>query len=238
MSQNIYRIRRSFFVLCIVITIAGFSLASDFQHSQEIERHNEKISEKIASSHQAASQALEVLPVKGRAPKTGYKRSEFGNGWQKSGSCTTRELILARDLEQTEIRDCKVYSGTLNDPYTGKRIAFIRGPESSDDIQIDHVVALSDAWQKGAQNLSASARESLANDPLELIAVDGEANQKKGDGDAATWLPSNKDFRCRYVARQIAVKQKYQLWITSAEKEAMKNILTTCPTQPLPVQKN
>ena len=225
-------------MLCIAFIIAGFGLISDFRQSQEITEHNKNITEKIGVSDQLALHALESLAVKGRAPKTGYKRTEFGNGWQKSGSCTTRELILARDLEHTQIRDCKVYSGTLNDPYTGKRITFLRGPESSDDIQIDHVVALSDAWQKGAQNLDTNLRETLANDPLELIAVDGGANQQKSDGDAASWVPPNKAFRCRYVARQIAVKQKYQLWVTSSEKETIKSILTVCPNQQLPMQKD
>jgi hypothetical protein len=102
-------------------------------------------------------------------------------------------------------------------------------------VQIDHVVAVSDAWQKGAQNLDVSKRAEFYNDPLNLLAVDGPTNDKKGDGDAATWLPSNKDYRCRYVARQIAVKAKYTLWVTQAEHDAMKNVLSACPGQALPV---
>jgi hypothetical protein len=131
--------------------------------------------------------------------------------------------------------DCKVMNGTLNDPYTGKTIQFTRGADTSDDIQIDHVVALSNAWQTGAQQLTPEQRVALANDSLELLAVDGPANQQKGGGDAATWLPTNKAFRCQYVARQIAVKQKYSLWVTAAEKEAMQRVLTACPAQTLPV---
>jgi hypothetical protein len=131
---------------------------------------------------------------------------------------------------------CQVTSGVLNDPYTGKTIKFARGSSSSAAVQIDHVVALSDAWQKGAQQLTRQQREDLANDPLELLAVDGPANQQKSDGDAATWLPSNKPFRCQYVARQVAVKKKYSLWVTQAEKEAIVRILTACPGQTLPRQ--
>jgi hypothetical protein len=101
-------------------------------------------------------------------------------------------------------------------------------------VQIDHVVALSNAWQTGAGLLTPEIRQQLANDPLELLAVDGAANQQKSDGDAATWLPSNKAFRCQYVARQVAVKAKYQLWVTSAEKDAITRVLATCPGQPLP----
>jgi hypothetical protein len=103
-------------------------------------------------------------------------------------------------------------------------------------VQIDHVVALSDAWQKGAQQLTRAQRIQLANDPLELLAVDGPANQQKADGDAATWLPSNKAFRCQYVARQVAVKQKYTLWVTDAEKQAVADILKDCPNEPLPAK--
>jgi hypothetical protein len=103
-------------------------------------------------------------------------------------------------------------------------------------VQIDHVVALSDAWQKGAQAIEFSDRVVFANDPLNLLAVDGPANQKKGDSDAASWLPSNRQFRCQYVARQIAVKQKYSLWVTEAEKAAMKRVLNGCGEQRLPVE--
>lgn len=179
--------------------------------------------------------ALESLAVKGRAPKTGYTRTQFGDGWQLVSGCDTRNIILHRDLVDTVIDDkCKVVSGTLNDPYTGIIIQFTRGANTSSLVQIDHVVALSNAWQTGAQALTAEQRIALANDPLELLAVDGDANQKKGDGDAATWLPANKAFRCQYVARQIAVKQKYTLWVTPAEKIAMQRVIQACPAQALP----
>lgn len=183
-----------------------------------------------------ASAALEMLPMKGRAPKTGYKRAQFGDGWAKLGNCDTRNLILQRDLKNVVLEDdkCKVRTGALNDPYTGKAIAFARGASTSAAVQIDHVVALSNAWQTGAQQLSAERRVQLANDPLELLAVDGPANQQKGDGDAATWLPSNKPFRCQYIARQIAVKRKYALWVTEPEKAAMARVLSSCPEQIMP----
>lgn len=172
---------------------------------------------------------LEKVEIKGRAPKTGYSRKQFGDGWGKIDGCSTREVILARDLTDEKIDDkCRVQSGTLTDPYTGKTIQFQRGPETSQLVQIDHVVALSDAWQKGAQQLTPEQRVQLANDPLNLLAVDGPANQAKGDGDAATWLPENKSFRCQYVARQIAVKRKYHLWVTDAEKQAAEQIIVNC----------
>lgn len=184
------------------------------------------------TNSKSAHSMLDSLEVKGRAPKTGYARTQFGNGWASSGGCDTRERILQRDMVNTVISDgCKVMSGLLHDPYTGKDITFTRGVDTSSAVQIDHVVALSDAWQTGAQQLTADQRQQLANDPLELLAVDGPANQQKSDGDAATWLPASKPFRCQYIARQIAVKAKYTLWVTAAEKEAMQRVLSSCPNQ-------
>jgi len=188
-----------------------------------------------AASHSEAVTTLNKLEVKGRAPKTGYSRDQFGNGWETKQGCETRNVILRRDLtDVVENDECQVVSGTLHDPYTGKTIKFHRGVGTSLAVQIDHVVALSDAWQKGAQQLSSEQREALANDPLELLAVDGPTNERKSDGDAATWLPPNKSFRCQYVARQVAVKGKYHLWVTSAEKAAIAQVLTSCPDQTLP----
>lgn len=178
---------------------------------------------------------LAKLEVKGRAPKTGYTRAHFGGGWSSSAGCDVRNLVLARDLENTIMNDsCQVVSGTLHDPYTGKVVQFRRGGSTSQAVQIDHVVALSDAWQKGAQQMSHEGRVRFSNDPLNLLAVDGAANQQKGDGDAATWLPPNRAFRCQYVARQIAVKIRYRLWVTQAEKGAAARVLGSCPGQRLP----
>jgi len=185
------------------------------------------------SENGEALAALNELAVKGRAPKTGYSRDQFGNGWGKTNGCDTRDIILYRDFQNPVLEgECKVVGGTLQDPYTGKAIQFTKDDASA--VQIDHVVALSNAWQTGAGQLTITVRKQLANDPLELLAVDGPANQAKSDADAATWLPKNKDFRCEYVARQIAVKKKYQLWVTDAEKQAIIAVLSACPTQQLP----
>lgn len=184
-----------------------------------------------------ASVVLDKLAVKGRAPKTGYDRALFSDGWGNISGCDTRNFILKRDLTLITWRsgeNCLVATGKLVDPYTGKTIKFVRGVKTSLAVQIDHVVAVSDAWQKGAQQISAQARYSFYNDPLNLLAVDGPTNSAKGDGDAATWLPPNKSFRCAYVARQVAVKAKYKLWVTAAEKTAIQGILAKCPKQPVP----
>lgn len=183
-----------------------------------------------------AGNALALLEVKGRAPKTGYTRTQFSEGWAPISTCDVRNLVLARDMVNVTYvpKTCNVASGTLNDPYTGKTVSFVRGPGTSTLVQIDHVVSLSDAWQKGAQQLPATDRFALANDMLNLLAVDGAVNQAKGDGDAATWLPPNKLYRCSYVARQIAIKQKYGLWVTAAEYRSMATVLASCPGQVLP----
>jgi hypothetical protein len=188
-----------------------------------------------AASGPSALVAVEQLQVKGKAPKTGYERSLFSDGWGDIGSCDVRNFILKRDMKSVKLRDyCKVDTGVLLDPYTGKTINFKYGVGTSSAVQIDHVVALGDAWQKGAQNISSAKRYALYNDPLNLLAVDGPTNASKGDSDASAWLPPNKAYRCAYVARQVAVKLKYKLWVISAEKTAIKRVLSTCPTEKLP----
>ena len=178
--------------------------------------------------------------TKGRAAKTGYTRDQFGPAWADvdRNGCDTRNDILKRDLTgevfRAKTRDCVVESGTLIDPFSGETINFVRGNTSSMEVQIDHVVALSNAWQTGAFKLSTKDRTAFANDPMNLLAVKGRLNSQKGDGDAATWLPPLKSFRCDYVSRQIAVKLKYKLWFTAPEKEAMIRILKSCPEKVLP----
>ncbi|MEB7449170.1 GmrSD restriction endonuclease domain-containing protein [Arthrobacter koreensis] len=198
-----------------------------------------------AQTQTQAGTALEQLgsiPIKGRAPKTGYSREEFGPAWADvdRNGCDTRNDILARDLTEETFKpgtkDCVVATGTFADPYTGTVIRFVRGNTTSTAVQIDHVVALSDAWQKGAQQLTAEERRQLANDPLNLFAADGPANGAKSDSDAATWLPSNKAFRCEYVARQTAVKAEYRLWMTQAEHDAIATVLGSCPDEPVPAR--
>ncbi|SKB65568.1 Protein of unknown function [Arthrobacter sp. 49Tsu3.1M3] len=181
----------------------------------------------------AAVAQLASIPVKGKAPKTGYSRGQFGPAWSDvdHNGCDTRNDMLRRDLTDVTTkpgtRDCVIASGKLADKYTGKTITFTRG-ENSADVQIDHIIPLSLAWQTGAQQISAAQRLQLANDPLNLMSADGPANQQKSDSSADAWLPANKAFRCEYVARQTAVKAKYKLWMTRPEHDAIAGILATC----------
>ncbi|MDN4474697.1 DUF1524 domain-containing protein [Demequina sp. SYSU T00192] len=188
-------------------------------------------------SHGDAYAAALQLTVKGRAPKTGYDRDEFGDGWQDTdgNGCDARNDMLALRLTDVEMQgDCIVLAGTLADPYTATEIRFQRGGAS--EVDIDHIVALSDAWQKGAFAWDEETRVEFANDPLNLEPVDAGANRQKGDADAASWLPSSTAFRCDYVARQIAVKAAYGVWVTQAELDAMLLVLDTCPGQGLPAR--
>jgi len=189
----------------------------------------------LEASTKTAVSVLDTLAVKGRAAKTGYARSQFGPAWSDvdRNGCDTRNDILFRDLTSIIYKDgtkeCVVQSGILMDPYSGEKISFLRGTTTSSDVQIDHVVALSNAWQTGAFKLSYDKRLALANDPMNLKAVKGRLNSQKGDGDAATWLPPLKSIRCAYVSQQIVVKAKYGLWVTAPEKAAMQLLLAKCP---------
>ncbi|AOX66876.1 hypothetical protein BJK06_15130 [Curtobacterium sp. BH-2-1-1] len=185
-----------------------------------------------AATAATARAELAALPVKGKAPATGYDRvGDFGTAWldvDRNG-CDTRNDVLARDLSATTRQGpCRVLTGTLVSPYTGATIGFVRGETTSTLVQIDHVVALENAWRTGAQQLSQRERESLANDPANLFAVDQHSNAQKRSGDAATWLPADKSFRCTYIEHQVAVKTKYRLWVAPAEHDAMVRILRTC----------
>jgi len=230
---NLYKQRRVIIVLLAFVVFVAVIIINSPKYIESISLVTVSDSIKISSP---AIDVLNTIAIKGRAPKTDYTREQFGANWAINNGCDTRNIILNRDLTNVVVdTECNVTSGTLNDPYTGTVIQFTRGSDTSNAVQIDHVVALSDAWQKGAQQLSLDTRQTLANDPLELLAVSGPTNLQKGDGDAATWLPSNKTFRCQYVARQIAVKQKYSLWMTQAEHDAIDLVLSKCPNQKLPI---
>jgi hypothetical protein len=191
---------------------------------------------KSAAVKGTAQALLETLLVKGKAPKTGYSRSAFSH-WRDPdrNGCDARNDILKRDLSNIEFKSetgkCKVVTGILNDPYSGMTINFTLG---ASEVDIDHVVALSHAWQTGAFKWSDSKRLEFANDPTNLLAVSARLNRQKGDSDAASWLPPAKSYRCAYVARQVVIKVKYGLWLTTAEKARIKKVLEGCPNYPAP----
>lgn len=240
-KMPIYRIRRMIAAVIAVLGLVGLVITHPDSYEKIIgakETDAESVeagSSVDSSSTILATSILEKLEVKGRAPKTGYTREEFYDGWPEIEGCSLRQRIIRREVGETAVladNQCTVIEGEYVEPYTGQTLSFNSREEFSKGVQIDHVVALSDAWQKGAQRLTKDERYNLATDPLNLLAVESAANQQKSDGDAATWLPKNKSFRCQYVARQISVKYKHHLWVTEAEKAAMGRILETCPNEP------
>lgn len=185
-----------------------------------------------------ARQALGQLVVKGRAPMTGYSRDMFGSAWSDvdGNGCDQRDDALWRASLGHAVRadGCTVTRATVTDVYTGKVITYIRGGDYANGLDIDHVVALGDAWSSGIGYKSSIVRLHVANDPLNLLAVDPSSNRQKGDSNAASWLPPRTAYRCAYVARQIAVKRKYALSITSSERDAMSRVLQNCPLIRIP----
>lgn len=242
-----FRGRRLIVVIMALLGVTGLVVANPESYEEvpdsaaqgEASTNADPIAENDNSSNvdsvsPRAADILEKLEIKGRAPKTGYTREEFYKTWPTIEGCSLRQRIIRRELgDAATLADdqCTVIAGSFVEPYTGKTLTFTEKTEFSTGIQIDHVVALSDAWQKGAQNISAEERYALATDPLNLLAVDSSANQQKSDGDAATWLPANKQFRCQYVARQVSVKYKYHLWVTQAEHDMISKVLEVCPDE-------
>jgi uncharacterized protein DUF1524 len=187
--------------------------------------------------YDAARAALARLPVKGWDRNTDFARYRFGEAWSDDvnvefghNGCNTRDDILRRDLADLVVRPgtCYAQSGVLHDPYTGQAIAFTRGPATSDAVQIDHLVSLSDAWYKGAREWDDQRRRDFANDPRNLLAVGSKVNFDKAFRDATAWLPPNAAFRCEFVARQVDVKAAYGLWLSRNEKRAMEDVLAGC----------
>lgn len=235
---SLRRKRRFAFVLIVCLVVFGhFAINISSAQFEGISEQAESLVELARSEGRyiLASDELVKLRVADRAPKDGYRRDKFGKVWDEYYGCDVRNIILQRDLQNTIIDDnkCTVLEGILvQDPFTGETIHFKKGEGNA--IHIEHIVALSDAWQKGAQNINIDRREVFANDPLNLIAVDGKANMAKGDADASEWLPI-ESYQCMYVARQVAIKSKYDLWVTSSEKRAIKKVLDSCPEQLLPI---
>ena len=160
-----------------------------------------------------------------------YKRQ--GQRWADvdRNGCDTRNDVLRRDLTQVQIKPgtqgCKVLSGQLVDPYSGATIPF--SSQDSQAVHIDHTVSLADAWASGAWAWDESQRTAFANDPANLLAVDGPANNSKSDATAADWLPDTVAGRCELVEHQVVVKAKWGLSVTERERAAMRRVLASCP---------
>lgn len=220
--RNIYR-RRRFVVIFIVLALLSYVIIGLY-----VQQRLGAETETLNKDYSSYKEKLERLKIAEHYSEKSYQRSYFGDGWTEINGCNMRNLVLYRDLVDVKLTDgCNLSEGLLLDPYSGKYINFVRGITSK-DIEIDHVVALSNAWVTGAENMSGEERIIFANDPLELLAVSAKTNQEKSDSDAAEWLPPYKPYRCEYVSRQIDVKLKYKLWVTKLEYNAMLGTLNNC----------
>ena len=225
-----------------VVTLMALSAAVGVVVGFALPRVSPSIGESVGLtlSYGAAFEAMQRIFVDDGFGDQGYDRDSFDyRGTDDDGDgCDVRDEVLARDMSGVRFDPsdgCTVRSGVLDDPYTSERIEFVRGPRTSSAVQIDHVVALENAWRSGASRWDSTMRRRFGNDARNLLAVDGGANQDKGSASAAYWLPENTGFRCEYVARQVAVKLVYGLSVTSREKQAMSRVLRTCPGQTLPI---
>lgn len=185
--------------------------------------------EAIAHAQDAAARLRIVDPL----PLDEYDRDFFGPAWQRVEPqlCDTRNEVLQEWLSDVIIaapHECSVESGWFVDPYTGHYIEFLRGPETSKEVHVDHVVALADAWRKGAAEWSPPQAQEFANDPLNLIPTQGWVNEAKGADDAASWMPHNEGFWCSFAVQQVLVKDKYDLGVTDAEVAKLLAALDTC----------
>jgi hypothetical protein len=182
---------------------------------------------------------ITVLPQ--RIHRYDYHRSAYGDAWDDDNDapgghngCDTRDDILNRDLVDktfVSIKRCPdaVATGTLHDPYTNTTIVFARGAKVGEAVQIDHIVPLAYAWDMGAYGWTVPERMRFANDPANLLAVQGQANQDKGDSPPALWMPPNAAFDCQYAMQFVAVLRGYQLPVEQASAGALRQAAATCP---------
>lgn len=183
-----------------------------------------------------------ITVVDGRVRGYDYRRSAFGDAWDDDNSapggrngCDTRNDILERDLvakSYVEVTRCPraVARGTLRDPYTNDSIEFVRGNRVGASVQIDHIVPLAYAWDMGARHWTDTLRKRFANDPANLLAVAGQANQDKGDQPPGEWMPSNAAFQCQYAMQFIAVLRGYGLPVDEPSARELTEAARTCPS--------
>jgi hypothetical protein len=216
------------------------------------------------SRYKKAKSTLEKLPVKDVDFRQKYDRkADFGDGWLDidNNGCDTRNDILKRDMlaydknQQIKYKDnknCKIESGSLYDPYTNSIKQFQYGTKTSSDVQVDHMVALKDAWLTGAQDWDYNKRVQYANSPDVLISSDGKTNMAKGDGNCAgpswnltvgtcdiwdnptiskvflVWQIPNYSWVCDYESKLVEIRQKWGLFVTSGQKQTYGKVLDTC----------
>ncbi|WP_181009870.1 HNH endonuclease family protein [Ornithinimicrobium sufpigmenti] len=187
----------------------------------------------------AALGSLTVIDDGTSLARTAYDRDFFGQRWldvDRNG-CDTRNDTLRRDLDDLAVREgtqgCVAQSGVLVDAYTGEEFVFERGTAHAGELHVDHIVALSDAWHKGAEGWSEDRRAEFANDPTNLVVTFGPVNLSKGANDAASWVPPDEDAWCGFAVHVVWVKEEYDLAVTEDEVDSLGQLLSTChPSSP------
>lgn len=206
------------------------------------QRGRSTVTAQSAPSVRAGADVLTGVGVVGiRVRGSDYRRSAFGEAWDDDNAapggrngCDTRDDILDRDLVDTvhvSTKRCPraVQSGTLRDPYTNATITFVRGNQMGASVQIDHIVPLAFAWDMGARDWSDAQRKRFANDPANLIAVAGQANQEKGDLPPGEWMPPNHAFWCQYAVQFVEVARGYRVPVDEASARQLREAMHTCP---------
>lgn len=216
------------------------STGSDSQptHSGNASAADIKPSDKALAQAVKSAEKLAVVSTLA----TGYDRTQhFGSSWGKIEGCSVREVVLARDFSTFQHKpgsSCEVVKGTLNDPYTGRSIEFVRGPSTSKAVEIDHVVSASYAYQVGAHAWTKDQRVAFYNDLDNLLAVEGRVNSAKSDRGIADTLsasyPDSKDplisgdGRCLFAQKYISTLSKYSLGITKSDQTSAIKTLKEC----------
>lgn len=202
----------------------------------------------LSSAAQAALQALDGIDVTPATRIPAYNRKEQftpggkGTSWPDIAGtgCNTRDDILAAQLTNVVRNEkCQVVTGTLDDPYTGNVIDFerdvtVNGKKvggNSMAVQIDHKYPLKKFWEGGAWKWTLEERVAAANDPLNLVASDGPANNFKSAKGPSEWMPStsgNAAYDCTFATDVVTVLVKYDLTATKADIASLRSTLTTC----------
>ena len=216
-----------------LMVVAVFSVSCS---NAELDALLDEVLNEIESSNTGrvpadAGKALKKLETSPAGSMAGYDREDFPHwsdaqefGWDVSDSaCDVREAALIRDGEDVVVGEgCDVESGRWLDPYTKRTYT------DPLDIDIDHLVPLANAYRSGASEWDEAERERYANDPDNLLSVEDNANQEKGDKGPEAWKPPNRAIWCSYAKRWIGVKSGYALTINPQEKAALKEMLATC----------
>jgi len=172
-----------------------------------------------------AKQTLAALTVGTWASMSGYSRDRFPHWSSQGQGCDTRDVVLKRDGSGVQATaDCKITKGSWFSVYDGKTLT------DPQELDVDHMVPLANAWRTGAKEWDDAKREKFANDLAapQLLAVTAASNRSKGDQDPFQWKPPRRDYWCEYAGKWIAVKAKWGLIVTSDEKAALGQMLEGC----------